>query len=371
MKRAYLNVILLTTGLLVTGAVAVNTIVDPMRYYHAPWFEIGFSDNQRHQNPGLARTMSYEAALIGTSHTEHFVTSQIGEAMGGEALNLSISGSLIAEQSLMLRTLLDQGKVTKVLWEMNYPSFSLGDLISEPDSFPRYLYEPGAETPFRYLVSRDTFLESFSALRGTRPRHLDELHRWDVNATFGEQQVLAHWSFMSQRWTDRLRSSWDRYAVRENEIPGLLSRYVGDLVSSAPDIEFILVLLPATLLEFGNDLQIADRRLDRRLALRNEIANLAERHANIRLMDFQTVEWMTDPANYKDIDHFNQQVVAGILERVAGDRYTRPDELRAGTDELRRRIVDFMDTFCSSDPGNCQQALLRTLSRFRERTARN
>lgn len=361
----YLKLLLLTTGVFVASAFLVNLVVDPFRYYHAPWLEIGYSDNQRYQNPGLARTAEYGAVLIGTSHTEPFAASRLGQALGEETLNLSMAGSLIAEQSLMAELVLEEGKARRILWEISYASFSLRDRISEPDSFPHFLFEPDAETPFRYLVSWDTFIESIDALRGQRPSDIDLMHRWDLAATFGPDQVLAHWDFMSRRWNDDLRAYYARYASREQDIGRMLLEYVGRLASRYPEVRFDLLLLPATLLEYGNDLQVAHKRLDRRLLLRDETARLARSAANVEAWDFQARPELADGSHYKDIDHFGPEIVEAILNGLErSEQGTPPERILENTRLISRRVISFMDGFCAEDATRCQPALITEKERF-------
>lgn len=350
-------------------AATLNWLVDPFRYFHVPWFEIGYSENQRHQNPGLARTEEYRIVLIGTSHTEPFAASEIGEALGRRALNLSVSGSLIEEQYLLTHLILREGKAGRVLWEINYPSFVYGEGVSAPATFPFFLYQPGIETPFRYLLSWDTFRESLEALYGDRPAQLDSLHRWDLNATFGEERVLEHWDYMTRRWTDDLRSHFKKHSIEQFELDGLIERYIASLVKQFPEVQFEFLLLPSTLLEYSNDLQVHAERLDQRLLLRNKIAEMSGEFHNARVWDFQSVDWMTrEFRHYKDLDHFGQTIVKAVLTSLAAQQdVTAPQQVMRNTESLSRKITAFTQAFCKDLPEKCQPVLLENLKEFRSR----
>ena len=141
-SKRYLPTLLLSCGLFLVLAAVVNGAVDPYRLLHADWFNSGWSENQRMQNPGLARTSEYTTALIGTSHTEQFPVSRISQALGEPAVNLSMAGSWIREQSLMAERVLAAGKARRILWEINLPSFSYGGGVSDPAAFPFFLFQP-------------------------------------------------------------------------------------------------------------------------------------------------------------------------------------------------------------------------------------
>ena len=366
MRSRYLLIMLSLTGFFLVSATLVNGLVDPYRYYHPAWFEIGYSENQRWQNPGLAKNLDYENILIGTSHTEPVTSSQLSDALGSRSLNLSMSGSMAREQSMLLHHVLRQGKVRRVLWEINFPSFALGaDFMLEPAAFPEFLVQPGAETPFRYLLSWDTFSESIKALSGARAQSLDDLHRWDLESTFGEDRVLASWDFLTQRWNAELRSNWQRYVIPAEGVTGAFRTSAEPLFRSRPDVVFDLILLPSTLLEFGNDLQMHADRLDKRLALRNEAARLASELSNVRIWDFQSVPWMMqDWQYYKDIDHFSQVIVEPLTHTLSNPAdASDPDDVIGQTEILRSKVIGFMVDFCNRSPERCQPYLRDNLER--------
>jgi len=363
MRSPYLTTLLSICGLCMALAIVVNLVVDPMHYYHRPWFEIGFSDNQRFQNPGLARTSDYDIVVIGTSHTEPFTTADMDQKLGGRSLNLSMSGALIAEQRLMLDVVLEAGRAKRVLWEINYRSFSLGDTISQPESFPMFLFQNGVETPFRYLASWGTLTESFKALTGQRAAGLDELHRWDLDAEFGEERVLGHWDYLNTRWSDEQRELWKKYEVSNRKLVDLVQDEVMGVIRQHPEVQFDLLFLPSSMLDYASDFLISAEQHAKRKTLRREIAEQAEEIENVRLWDFQLVDWMNhDLAHYKDVEHFDQQVIRAILSDLSnGKHQVSGQQLASDTQVMSQDTLDFITQFCRDHPERCQPVLREDL----------
>jgi hypothetical protein len=339
---------------------AFNWLVDPLRYYHPPWFEIGYSDNQRFQHPGLIRTEDFETVLIGTSHTEQLTAEDMNRLLGGQVLNLSMSGSLIVEQHTLLESALESGKVSRVLWEINYPSFSAGETANRDFEFPIYLYRPGVETPFRYLASWGTLKESLSALGGRRVSRLDELHRWDREFEFNEERVLASWDYMQQRWNDDLRAVWKLYSVKLENVPVLFEKYVADMVRRHPEVRFDLLLLPTSMLDYSNDFQVSEQRFAKRLALREAVADLAETRPNVAVWDFQLDPALSyDLRRYKDLEHFDLTVAREVLAGMSGTSPAATASLiRQNSERLSRKVEAYTRNFCAQQPGRCQDYLL-------------
>ena len=363
MRSTYLTMLLSLCGLCLAFTMAVNFVVDPMHYYHQPWFKIGFSENQRFQNPGLARTADYDIVVIGTSHTEPFTTADMDQKLGGKSLNLSMSGALIVEQRLLLEVVLEASKAKRVLWEINYRSFSLGDQISQPESFPSFLFRAGVETPFRYLMSWETLTESFSALSNRRVADLDDLHRWDLDSEFGEERVMAHWDFLGKRWNDELRDVWRKYEVSDRKLAELVEHEVMGIIRKHPDVQFDLLFLPSSMMDYVSDFQISADQHMKRMALRREIAAQSDNMENARLWDFQLVDWMShDLAHYKDVEHFDQQVIQAVLSDLAsGEHRVSAEQLASDTERLEQDILDFSRQFCRSNTDRCQPALRENL----------
>lgn len=105
-------------------------VLDPLQYYRkSTWYSPVFTSEQRYQNPGLVRNYSYDTIILGTSMTENFLPSVVGEALGGQAIKLSMRGSTADEQYKIASLALETGKVKKVLWGLDY--FALKDLMRE------------------------------------------------------------------------------------------------------------------------------------------------------------------------------------------------------------------------------------------------
>ena len=69
--------------------------VDPFFHYHKPLEGFPYIvDNQLSQNPGMAQNFIYDSAIIGSSMTVNFHTSDFGQILGKNTIKLSYSGAL-------------------------------------------------------------------------------------------------------------------------------------------------------------------------------------------------------------------------------------------------------------------------------------
>ncbi len=367
----YVRLLLLTTLLAVTGAASFNYFIDPLHYYHSPREHYGYSTNQRLQYPGLVKNLDYNTLLLGTSRTEIIHNSRLSRLLGNRALNLSMEGSTITEQSLLVALAISTGKVKRVLWEMNYPlSFFMGDSFKDDyEYFPDYLYEPGIETPFRYLISWTTFTDALKALNGNRPQDLDSMHDWEKQSEFSESRVMEAFSVYIEHWNLEFQKSCVKRMLTPAQIKDLFEKRVLALVQANPQVQFDLFLPPNTYLMYALDLHISLNRFKNRLALREIIADASSRFSNLCVFDFQTDEQLINELNrYKDLDHFDSHILTQILSGIShGKRVVTAEEIRKSNSEFRSIVLSYITEFCNNQPQLCTKNLTENLNLLLDR----
>jgi len=356
MKRPSYSFVFVAVAVLVMATVtAVNFFVDPFTYYHQPWTAINFNKLHRFSNPGLARQFDYKSVLVGTSHVMELKSSTFSEIIGEPGLNLSMNGSLFREQSELTSLVLRQNKASTVYWEMNYPSLNLGDAMNGlGQQFPQYFYTPTIETPFRYLVSFDTLLESWKALKNPGSVTIDNRNQL-VKREFSEHRVLQNWDYELGLWNPGLVRYWIDIQ-KSVESPGsVLEKRLVPLLENHPRVTFKLFLPPHTLFIYLlHDAMGADD-FSKWLAFRNQLAGYAEKYPNVELHDFQT-DWSTveDFSLFRDIEHYKSEVLESIFTQVSSQvRLVSEAEAISNSAELRQRVISFGIEFCGAAPGRC------------------
>ena len=84
--KHYARLLALLLALVLAGLCAMAALVayvDPFFHYHAPLADFPYIvDNQLSQNPGMARNMTYNACIIGSSMTVNFDTDDFKDIAG-------------------------------------------------------------------------------------------------------------------------------------------------------------------------------------------------------------------------------------------------------------------------------------------------
>lgn len=342
-KRSYLSIYAGGCAGLLLAVVAANLAIDPLHFYHRPFFNGGFVKNQPYQNPGLAKNYAYDSVIIGTSHTENFRPPHIDDVLGWQTLKLSMSGSTAREQRLILSKALESRPVKHVLWGVDFESFAAGAEVVRP-GFPFHLYHERWDTPLKYLVSADTLKFSLRSIRGKGPKELAALGYWADDFTFSKERVVAAWKH-SQAAAGRESHNGPgaRRHADADAVLASLHANLTDVVRQNPQTRFYVFFPPYSILASLQDFTISSTLFRDRLRFQAALVRELADCDNCEIYDFQQAADVTHSLdNYKDLTHYSGQVSDFIVESIArGDYRVRSDRHPQQLAELERRVHEF------------------------------
>jgi hypothetical protein len=309
-------------GVLLVGL--VNWRVDPLQFYRRAAYAPVFSENQRYQNPGLARSYDYETVVIGTSHAENLLPGDIEARLGERAVKLAISGSSAREQAMVLTTALATGKVRHVIWALDKVAFAKppGDVSSREGPFPHHLYTEGPRTVALYLLSTDTLRLSLEALAGVGHGELETLNAWHAQYEFGPLMVMEDWERRG-----RVLDRFNRQHVGPHPSRELIRQRSARVnllgpIRRNPEVRFDLFFPPYSILAFMADLRTSERAFEERQRWKAFVVEATADWPNVRVFDFQgAAEINRDLQNYKDLEHYSLRINRWILDALSTGRF--------------------------------------------------
>lgn len=285
-----------------------NYIVDPLQYYKRDDTPI-FVKNSRFQIPSLVRNYPFDTIIVGTSHSQNFLTSKLDEYMGSKSINLAISGSSAWEQSQVVQLALKKDNTRRVIWEMNYKSFAgHNPNLLKNGAFPNYLYQPDFTTPFYYLYSLDTLWLSVKHILGRGIRELDGLSSWfDRHKNkFDGENVVHHYC--------QLNISTQESDIAEYEKH--LKKHLESSVKQDPEVEYVLFIPPLSVANFALNNQV-----EKFISFREALYRVVASYSNVKVFDFvEDLELISNLSLYKDIEHYSLGVSNNMLEVMSSNR---------------------------------------------------
>lgn len=309
--------------------------VDPLQVYRKASYSPLFTKQQRYQNPGLAKNYTYDTIILGSSMTENFVPSEVGEILGGEVMKLSMEGSTAKEQRMIADVAINTGQVRKVLWGVDYFSFR-DDSVRDEANFPFYLYDDSILNDYKYLFNISDIKHAFGALflpknELTQLRDLDLLNNWDASAVYGPDRVLAKWQ--EARTAEQLtaESEPSLEIVKQNFETNTMS-----LIDAHPEIEFIVYYPPYSILRQQMWYSINPVRFANQLEMKKYMYERFSAYDNVRVYDFQSDTSITyNLDEFKDLSHHSAAISRMIIEEIAAGTH----QVTAANVDLNNRLL--------------------------------
>ena len=173
-KRSVLSFLGLTTLMLTGVALLLCAYLglawhrDPLHLFQkstAPAYLIG---NMRIQAAGIINSFDFDSAILGTSVLENSSAKEMGKVLGGNFVNLSVSGASHYERAIILEHALRQKSLQKVVYSLDR-YYLYCPLASYAEKNWTYLYDEAWWNDFKaYLNLRQ--MKAFFSTYGRERR---------------------------------------------------------------------------------------------------------------------------------------------------------------------------------------------------------
>ena len=335
-----------TAAALLILCAVLTVIVDPFFHYHAPLKGFPYVvDNQLSQNPGMARNMTYDSIITGSSMTVNFNTNDFREAMGVNALKLSSNGAYPKDIANVLDFAYDEhskarkaSPLTNAFIAIDVAVFTAGpEEVKYPQ--PTYLYDKSPLNDIPYLLNKDVLLQY--VLRPIVEREATDLATvyattWQTEEYFGKDWVLQGFAPSEVRAEEEPKDAYRE----KTEIN--LERNILSYVRQHPETEFTFFFPPYSILYWYNVER--ENHLEATMAQYEQIGETLLKEDNVRVFYFQDMEdVVTDLANYSDYEHYSTAINSYMAACFGtGEHEVHPGGMHEVLDHMRS-IVDSFD----------------------------
>ncbi|MFD0711937.1 copper amine oxidase N-terminal domain-containing protein [Paenibacillus sp. GCM10027626] len=342
-----------TAGAILFASLAILTmfVVDPLQFYHkATWYKPVFSNEQRYQNPGLAKNYDYDTIILGSSMTENFIPSVVNKDLGGKSIKLSIRGSYAEEQNDIAKVAFRTGKVKQVLWGIDYFALKPANLDAQ-GPYPHYLYDENRWNDYKYWFNVTPYQELAKGLfkrftateNGKRMMELEYLYNWNYYVLYGKKYVM---NFYKKALTNEIRTGMNEEpleVVQEN-----FTKYVESLIKEHPEAEFKIYYPPYSILRQAVWRDLNVQRYEQQLTMKQWMFDRLKQYPNVKIYDFQSEdEWTFNLDLFKDLSHHNMNVntwISNAIGRNDAKYLVTEDTVQQFIDRLRSQVEDVAAT---------------------------
>ncbi len=353
---ARLLTLLLTLVLAGLCAMAVLVIyIDPFFHYHAPLADFPYIvDNQLSQNPGMARNMTYNACIVGSSMTVNFDTDDFKDICGFDTLKLSYSGAYPKDDSNILEIIYDEGSLSRktngvdaVFFAIDIPVMAADtDTVKYPR--PEYLYDDNIFNDVKYLLNKDVLFQYIirPVVQGKGSDLSEIYYIWWTPEYYNIQWVM-HTYEEPEKVDEEMAADTLIPATQENLDVNILP-----YVEAHPETEFYFFFPPYSILYWHNVMQ--ENTLEATFTQYQYVADRLLDYDNVHLFYFQDMDEVTDLNNYADYSHYKPEINKYMVECFKkGDHEIKSTKEMEDALSKMRAIIDGFDfeTLLSTDWG--------------------
>ncbi len=323
--------------LLIVAALVIY--VDPFFQYHKPLADFPYLvDNQLSQNPGMAKNMSYDSVILGSSMTVNFNTNWFEELMGLDTVKLNYSGAYPKDQAnIMERIFSSDNQVKAVFLGVDVMTYT-GGVDETKYPIPEYLYDDCVWNDAEYLWNKDVLLNYIlRPLADPEKTDLATVYQsWWTDEYYNIQWVMHNYEPPAKVEEETPADAY-KEGVRAN-----LETNIIPFIEQNPDTTFYLFFPPYSIL-YWNDV-IQENHLEATLEEYLFIVQETIGYDNVRVFFFPNQEWIvTDLNNYADYTHYHRDINRYMTECFADGacEIKNRNQMEEALEEVRAMIDRF------------------------------
>ena len=326
-------------AVLLAGTATLVVYVDPFFQYHRPLEHFPYLvDNQLSQNPGMARNMTYDSVILGSSMTVNFNTNWFAELMDLNTIKLNYSGAYPKDQANILEQISKSDNEVKAIFLGVDVMTYTGGVEETKYPIPTYLYDDSLWNDVEYIWNKDVILNYIlRPLADPDKTDLATVYQsWWTDEYYNIQWVMHNYEPSEPVLEEVPRDAYIESVARN------LDTNICPFIEENPETTFYIFFPPYSIL-YWNDV-ITENHLEATMAEYQYIAETMLQYENVRVFFFPDQEWIvTDLNNYADYTHYHRDINYYMTECFADGTC----EIKSAEDmeEALDRVREIIDRF--------------------------
>ncbi|MCR5222826.1 MAG: hypothetical protein K6D90_08185 [Lachnospiraceae bacterium] len=302
-RQFFLRTITYTLSVLALIALLV-IVIDPFLHYHAPIGKLqAVETDERSAMAGVAKHLTYDTALIGSSMSENFRASWFEDGVfGTSCVKLCLQGAHFSDYAVMLNEVCSHQEVKNIVFSLdNYL------LTNNPDRYPvtipSYLANNNLLDDPYYVWNKSVVLEYIPKfLINNATETADDAYIWADDYQFSK--YIARGVYTTQRvLVPEEEKSYDIYFAYADSFLHSIEPYLEE----RSDVTFYFYASPYSIYYWDDCVRHGN--LTAEICTLERVYKQLLTHENVRLFYFQDdFDLITDLDHYRDYSHFDQSV---------------------------------------------------------------
>lgn len=331
MYKKFIGRTLALTMIMLFVFATIIIVVDPVFHYHKPLKGLEpLIDDERYQNPGIAKFFEYDSVLTGSSMTQNFRASEFNDTFQCSTVKLTYSAIRTGSYKYMFENAFSTRKVKNV-----FMGLDIDPLIDTYGNYyfplPEYLYDDNIFNDVNYVLNKDIiFSKAYEFLKANYTKtvpDIDEAYMWE--GEFSKENALQ-----SVAW-DLMKKSKEYETPQYIENTKLnLENNILPYIEEHPETTFYIFYPPYSMLWWN--LQLYEGDLKGTIDVLKYASTELLKYENVKLYFFQDIkEIVTNLDLYKDYNHYNPDINSQMI------KWMKNDEYRLKENTCEERISEF------------------------------
>ena len=329
--------IILTSSLLIS--IGFYTY-DPLQIFHKPWGrDVTFYNNMRQQVQGIVKHYSFDSIILGSSILENTSSKETNQKLGGNFINISLSGSSYYERLFIMNYVFKKKPIKKVIY-----SLDAGSYIHQQKGYPNYplslfdyLYDDTSINDIKAYLTYD-FLEcllTFSTKESCIGKQVS-LDR--PNAWFNDESNKIRYGGLN-KWfeannSEKIKTVFKNILFKTQQIQvgkTITPTNINEKITNAkeyvdttilnfikehPTTNFILVFPPYSRMQYALWAQYNLPYFEIHKSILKYITEESKKQTNLKVYAFGDQDFLDDLSNYKDTRHYHVSINSWMITQI-------------------------------------------------------
>ena len=311
---------------------------DSMQIFHKSYIqqELHLHGNMRQQAAGIINNFEFDSIIIGTSMLENTSSFEASKLLGGNFVNISLSGSDFYERNFVLSYALNKKNIKNVIYSLDnvYIGQNKDNKNYSIETFD-YLYDSNALNDFKIYWNEKFFncILNFSkepACIGNK-KTLEYPNVWFTNKGHSDRfgglnnwfkaknnsQIKGAFSSIvstSEKIKKGEKISLDGIEEKITKSKQYIDEYLLDNVKKYSDTKFIFVFPPYSRMLYAQWKQYNQPNYEIHKEIIKYLVQQSVLYKNLEIYGYEDKDFLDDIANYKDLSHYHQWVNSMMLQ---------------------------------------------------------
>lgn len=321
---------------------AINLyLYDPAQIFHKPYFrETTFFPDMRVSARGIIEHYDFDSYILGTSMLENTSAREAKEKLGGEWVNISMSGSTFKERAIVMQYLFGIKQPKQILYSLEYLTNAHNTIR---DNMPSKLYDDSKINDFTFYINDRFVLCSLVWNKakhcvGDKQSNIEEsLVRWIEERDFaGKFGGIGNWIKPSLKAVleYNMQKLQEKSAEKENlPIQAIQEEIVQDIlkfVEQNKTTQFHFVIPTFSRLSYKLNCKQGEIPESEAFMRFKEVVSWLvkklESYPNAKIYGFDTLDYADNIANYNDLTHYNIDMNSMQLDAIRDNTHRLTSE---------------------------------------------